>query len=413
VADGGRGRTFARQVPDIRAKLPDVNTREIFLRHQAQTSEFPLALEVTRAEGSYLYGPTGQRWLDLISGIAVCNMGHGHPRIVQAVQEQAARHLHTMVYGELIQAPQTALAEALLPLLPRPLDNIFYVNSGSEAVEGALKLAKRFTGRSELVGFHQSYHGATHGAISIGGTEEWKAAFRPLLPDVRTLDYGDATQLTAITGRTAAVLIEPVQAESGVTLPPKGYLEALRQRCDQAGALLIFDESQTGCGRTGKFLALEHSGVVPDALILAKAFGGGLPLGAFVASQAHMQVLTHNPVLGHITTFGGHPLSCAAGLAGLQAMLDEKRMARVPELEAQFRDALKHPAIKDVRSCGLLMALELESAEKTQAVIARAIEAGLLTDWFLYAPHCVRIVPPLTISPNEVDWACARLRECF
>jgi acetylornithine/succinyldiaminopimelate/putrescine aminotransferase len=386
-----------------------VNTREIFLRHQAQTSQFPLALEVTRAEGCTLYGPDGQRWLDLISGIAVCNMGHGHPRIVQAVQEQAARHLHTMVYGELIQAPQTAFAEALLPLLPPPLDNIFYVNSGSEAVEGALKLAKRFTGRSELVGFHQSYHGATHGAMSIGGTEAWKGAFRPLLPDVRNLDYGEASQLTAITERTAAVLIEPVQAESGVTLPPEGYLAALRQRCLQTGALLIFDESQTGCGRTGKFLALEHSGVVPDVLVLAKAFGGGLPLGAFVASRAHMQVLTHNPVLGHITTFGGHPLSCAAGLAALQAMLNEKRMAAVSELEARFRAALIHPAIRSLRSCGLLMALELESAEQTQAVIARAIEAGVLTDWFLYAPHCVRIAPPLTISPEEVDWACAQL----
>jgi len=390
-----------------------VNTRELFFRHQGQTSAFPLALEIERAQGLYLYGRDGQRWLDLISGIAVSNMGHGHPRIVEAVQKQAARHMHTMVYGELIQSPQTDFAAKLLPLLPASLDNIYYVNSGSEAVEGALKLAKRFTGRTELIGFKLSYHGSTHGAISIGGTEEWKAAFRPLLPDVCNLDYGDATQLAAISGRTAAVLIEPVQAESGVTLAPNGYLEALRNRCTQTGALLIFDESQTGCGRTGTYLALEHSGVVPDIVVLAKAFGGGMPLGAFVASRNVMQVLTCDPVLGHITTFGGHPLSCAAGLAALEALLDENRMEQVPKIEAQFRDALKHPAIKAVRSCGLLMALELESAKKTQAVIARALEAGLLTDWFLYAPHCVRIAPPLTIAPYEVDWACARLLECL
>jgi acetylornithine/succinyldiaminopimelate/putrescine aminotransferase len=280
-------------------------------------------------------------------------------------------------------------------------------------VEGALKLAKRFTGRTELVGFHQSYHGSTHGAISIGGTEDWKAAFRPLLPDVRSLDYGNVAQLAAISERTAAVLIEPVQAESGVTLPPEGYLEALRQRCTQMGALLIFDESQTGCGRTGPFLALEHSGVVPDILVLAKAFGGGMPLGAFVAARSVMQVLTADPVLGHITTFGGHPLSCAAGLAALTALQDEARMAGVPGLEAQFRAALSHPQIKALRSCGLLMAVELENASKTQAVIAKALEAGLLTDWFLYAPHCVRIAPPLTITPDEVAWACDRLLECL
>ncbi|MBI1192179.1 MAG: aminotransferase class III-fold pyridoxal phosphate-dependent enzyme [Bacteroidetes bacterium] len=370
-------------------------------------------MEIERAEGLYLYGREGRRWLDLISGIAVSNMGHGHPRIVAAVQEQAARHMHTMVYGELIQSPQTAFAAKLLPLLPASLNNIYYVNSGSEAVEGALKLAKRFTGRTELIGFNQSYHGSTHGAISIGGTEAWKAAFRPLLPDVRNLDYGVVDQLSAISGRTAAVLIEPVQAESGVTLPPKGYLEALRSRCAETGALLIFDESQTGCGRTGTFLALEHSGVVPDILVMAKAFGGGMPLGAFIASQDVMKVLTCDPVLGHITTFGGHPLSCAAGLAALTAMLEEERMAQVPKLEAQFRDTLKHPAIKALRSCGLLMALELERAEKTQAVIAAALDAGLLTDWFLYAPHCVRIAPPLTITPDEVSWACARLLECL
>ncbi len=386
-----------------------MNPREIFLRYQAQTSPFPLALEVERGEGVFLYGPDGQRWIDLVSGIAVSNLGHSHPRIISAVQQQAARHLHTMVYGELIQSPQIKFAAALADLLPTPLDNIFFVNSGSEAVEGALKLAKRFTRRTELVGFNRAYHGSTHGALSLGGDESWKAAFRPLLPDVRNLDYGVLEQLDQLSQRTAAVIIEPVQAESGVVLPPPGYLDTLRTRCSELGALLIFDESQTGCGRTGRFLALEHSGVVPDILVLAKAVGGGLPLGAFIAPRAIMECLTRDPVLGHISTFGGHPLSCAAGLAALEVLTQTDLIARVPVLEARFRSRLIHPLIRELRSCGLLMALDLGRDERTQAVIASALKHGVLTDWFLYAGNCLRIAPPLVITEAEVDLACGVL----
>ena len=383
-----------------------MNTRELFFRYVGQTSEFPLAIEVERASGVFLYGPDGQRWLDLVSGIAVANLGHSHPRIVKAVQEQAGLHMHTLVYGELVQSPQVEFASRLVSLMPPGLDNVFFVNSGSEAVEGALKLAKRFNRRTELVGFNKAYHGSTHGALSIGGDELWKAAFRPLLPDVRTLDYGHFDQLSQISTRTSAVLIEPVQAETGVQLPPSGYLQALRSRCTEQGALLIFDESQTGCGRTGRFLALEHSGVVPDIVVLAKALGGGMPLGAFVASQNLMQVLTRDPVLGHITTFGGHPLSCAAGLASLDALMEGQWMERVPIVEALFHQQLVHPAIRELRSCGLLMALDLGSESFTQLVIAHALKKGLLTDWFLYAGDCLRIAPPLIISDEEAHSAC-------
>ncbi len=392
---------------------PHLNQRELFLRYQAQTSPFPLALEIERAEGIYLYGKGEKRWMDLISGIAVSGLGHGHPAIVKAVQEQASRHLHTMVYGELIQSPQLALAEKLISLLPETLNNVFFVNSGSEAVEGAMKLAKRATGRRELVAFAKAYHGSTQGALSIGGSEEFKSAFRPLLPDVRQLDYGQLDQLQQISCRTAAVVAEVVQAEAGVVLPPPGYLSALRKRCSDVGALLIFDESQTGCGRSGRFLGLEHSGVIPDILVLAKALGGGLPLGAFIASRELMQELTHQPVLGHISTFGGHPLSCAAALAALEVLQVEGLMSHVPGAEAQFHRLLLHPAIRELRSFGLLMALELESSTLNQALIAHALERGVLSDWFLYADHCLRIAPPLIIGQDQIEQACEILLEAL
>jgi acetylornithine/succinyldiaminopimelate/putrescine aminotransferase len=391
-----------------------MNPRELFLRHVGQTSPFPLALEVERAQGVYLYGPKGERWLDLIAGIAVSSLGHSHPRVVQAVQEQAARYLHTLVYGELVQAPQVALATRLAGLLPAGLDQVFFVNSGSEAVEGALKLAKRYTGRTELVGFQRSYYGSTHGALSLGGAPLWRDAFLPLLPDVRRLDFGDFAQLEQISTRTAAVLTEVIQAEAGVRRAPPGYLHALRARCDATGTLLMFDESQTGLGRSGAFLACQREGVLPDVLVLSKALGGGLPLGAFVSSPERMRCLTHDPILGHITTFGGHPLSCAAGLAALETLLDEGLMERVAPLEARFRERLSgHPAVRDLRSFGLLMALDLGSESTVQQLIAAALKAGLLSDWFLYEAGSIRIAPPLLISDQEVAEACDILLHCL
>ncbi len=391
-----------------------MNPRELFLRHLGQTSPFPLALEVERAEGVYLYGPRGERWLDLIAGIAVSSLGHSHPRVVRAVHEQASRYLHTLVYGELVQAPQVALATRLAGLLPAGLDQVFLVNSGSEAVEGALKLAKRYTGRTELVGFQRSYFGSTHGALSLGGEPLWRDAFLPLLPDVRRLDFGDFSQLELISTRTAAVLTEVIQAEAGVRRPPPGYLQALRERCDAVGALLMFDESQTGIGRSGAFLACQREGVVPDVLVLSKALGGGLPLGAFISSPERMRCLTHDPVLGHISTFGGHPLSCAAGLAALETQLDQDLMARVEPVEAQFREQHEgHPAVRELRSFGLLMALDLGSEAAVQTLIRSALDKGVLSDWFLYEAGSIRIAPPLVISDAEVAEACATLLECL
>ena len=348
--------------------------------------------------------------MDLIAGIAVSSLGHSHPRVVNAVQQQAERYLHTLVYGELVQAPQVELARWLAERMPEGLSQVFFVNSGSEAVEGALKLAKRYTGRSELIGFKRSYFGSTHGALSLGGEPFWRDAFLPLLPDVHRLDYGEFSQLEQITERSAAVLCEVVQAEAGVRRPPPGYLQALRARCDATGTLLMFDESQTGLGRSGAFLACQREGVVPDVLVLSKALGGGLPLGAFISSPERMRCLTQNPVLGHISTFGGHPLSCAAGLAALQTLEDEGLMKRVAPLESLFRERLGgHPAVRELRSYGLLMALDLGSESAVQHAIQRALDAGLLSDWFLYEAGSIRIAPPLLISEQEVEEACAIL----
>lgn len=407
--------------------------RELFFRHLGQTSPEPLAFEVERAEGVWLYGPSGSaqasgpadrlaqgphaegKVMDLIAGIAVSGLGHGHPKVLEAIRRQANRYLHTMVYGELVQAPQVLLAEKLCSLLPDPLDSVFWVNSGSEAVEGALKLAKRATGRSGLTAFQRSYHGATHGALSLGGTEEWKASFRPLLPDVCDLPYGQDAALDRLNSSMAAVLVEPVQGEAGVRLPPETWLQRLRQRCDALGILLIFDESQSGCGRTGRWFAQAHSGVVPDVLVTAKAVGGGLPLGGFVASRQLMRCLTHRPVLGHISTFGGHPLSCAAGLASLEAIASEGLLERVAPLEARFREGLKDAhGVREIRSCGLMMAVQLEGGfRRNKAVIDRALVAGLMTDWFLYCDDALRIAPPLVLTDEEADWAIALLREAM
>ncbi len=381
--------------------------RQVFLQHVAQTSTAPLLIEIERAEGVYMYGPEGRRYLDLISGISVSSLGHSHPRIVKAVQDQAAKYMHLMVYGEFVASPQTAFAKALTDILPASLDSVYFTNSGAEAVEGAMKLAKRHTSRTQFVHFKNSYHGSTQGALSLIGDEYFKRAFRPLLPDVLELQYGHMDDLQQISSHTAAVVIDPVQAESGVTIPSAAYMQALRQRCAETGALLIVDEIQTAFGRCGSMFTFEQYGIIPDILLLAKAFGGGMPLGAFIADRRIMHDLTDNPVLGHITTFGGHPVSCAAGLAALQVLQDEKLIDDVERKGQLFESKLKHPLIRSVHRKGLMMALEFDSFEQNKKIIDTCIASGVLTDWFLFAPQSMRIGPPLIITDAEIDFACS------
>jgi acetylornithine/succinyldiaminopimelate/putrescine aminotransferase len=388
-----------------------MNDRHLFYRHLAQTSSAPLALEIERARGVYMYDKQGKAYLDLISGISVSALGHGHPHVLGAIREQLNRYAHLMVYGEFVQSPQVRLAALLTGCLPAGLDNVYLVNSGSEAVEGAMKLSKRHTGRTEIVGFRGAYHGSTQGALSIGGHEGLKSAFRPLLPDVRLLDYGEEGQLGQISERTACVVAESIQGEAGVVVPSVSFMQALRRRCDETGTLLVLDEIQTGFGRTGRLWAFEHFGIVPDVLCLAKGMGGGLPLGAFVAPREIMRSLTHDPVLGHISTFGGNAVCAAAAHAMLEVLIREKLWEQVPAREARFRELLKHPTVKSLRGKGLLLALELEDGQVNRKVIRKCLERGLLTDWFLYADHCLRIAPPLTIRMEEIDRACRILAE--
>src|ERR1700743_1473203 len=381
--------------------------RRLFLRHVAQTSPSPLGLEIASAEGVYLYDTAGKLYLDLIGGISVCNVGHRHPRVVEAIKQQADRYLHLLVYGELIQSPQVQYATLLAENLPSPLNSIYFTNSGAEATEGAMKLAKRLTGRTEIAAFNKSYHGSTQGALSVMGDEYWRNAFRPLLPVILHIEYNSPTALEAIPGNTACVIAETVQAERGVYAPDKDWLQQLRRRCDETGALLILDEIQAGFGRTGTLWGFSQYEIVPDILLLGKALGGGLPMGAFIADRSLMQALTGDPVLGHITTFGGHPLCCAAGLASLQVLLEEDWIGEVARKEQLFRRLLVHPAIRAIRSSGLLMALEFESFEQNKRIIDACIEKGLLTDWYLFAPHCLRIAPPLLITDDQIEKACA------
>lgn len=391
--------------------------RKQFLQHVAQTSPSPMLVEVERAEGSCFYTPEGKRYFDLVAGVSVSNVGHCNPVVVEAVQQQAAKYMHVMVYGELVEAPQVEYARRIAELLPAPLESVYFLNSGAEAVEGALKLAKRYTGRTELISFRRAYHGSTHGAMSMMGTpegEEWKAAFRPLLPDVQSLEFNDFEQLARITTRTAAVLVEPLQGEAGVRLPAKGFLEALRKRCDEVGALLIFDEIQTGFGRTGEIFACVKYGVVPDIVCLAKALGGGMPLGAFVSSAEIMSTLSHSPVLGHITTFGGHPVCCAAGLAALNYIEANDLHHKAEEKGAMFeRGLVDHPQVREIRRGGLLLAVELGAAEKLYRLMELFKEAGVMSDWFLYCDTAFRISPPLTISEAEIEECCAIIRGCL
>lgn len=376
------------------------------MQHQAQTSDFPLMIEVEKAEGIYMYGSDGHRYIDLISGIGVSNVGHRHPKVLRAIHDQLDRYMHLMVYGEFVQAPQVQLAHALSGTLPDRLNNTYLLNSGAEAVEGALKLAKRHTGRTELISCYNAYHGSTQGALSMNGSESFKNAFRPLLPDVRHIHYNSIADLQHITERTAAVLIETVQGEAGVRVPEKDYLKQLRERCNQTGTLLILDEIQCGFGRTGTFWAFEQFGIEPDILVCAKGMGGGMPIGAFIAPQEIMAAFKTDPILGHCSTFGGHPVSCAASLATLQVIQEENLLAGVAQKSKLIKQLLVHPRIKGIRNQGLMMAAEFESFEVLKAVIDQAILNGVLTDWFLFCDNSMRIAPPLTITEDQIREAC-------
>ena len=391
--------------------------RKQFLTHVGQTSPSPLMIEVARAEGSFFYTPEGKRYYDLVAGVSVNNVGHANPRIIEAVQRQVADYMHVMVYGEMVERPQVQYATRLAELLPGDLENVYFVNSGAEAIEGAMKLAKRYTARTELISMRRAYHGSTQGAMSLMGEpegEEWKEAFRPLLPNVRAIDFNDFEQLNLITERTAGIIMEPVQGEAGVRLPDPEWLEALRLRCDQTGALLIFDEIQTGMGRTGALFAMQKYGILPDIVCLAKAFGGGMPLGAFIARKEVMDTLQSNPVLGHITTFGGHPVCCAAGLALLEYLIDNHVVEEVEQKGALYEELLKdHPQVVEIRRCGLLLAVELGSSEKMYRMMELFKENGILSDWFLYCDTAFRISPPLTISEEEIRDSARIIRECL
>ncbi len=383
-----------------------LNQRQLFLQHVAQTSDAPLALEIIKAEGSTLWDADGKAYTDLIAGVSVCNIGHRHPRVIEAIKRQADQYLHVLVYGELVETPQVAYAHFLAQHLPSSLNAVYYTNSGAEAVEGAMKLAKRYTGRTEIVAFNQSYHGSTQGALSIIGDEYWRNAYRPLLPGIRHLNYNSYDDLKDISSSTACVIAETVQAERGVVAPSIAWMEALRKRCTETGSLLILDEIQTGFGRTGTLWGFEQLQFIPDIVLLGKAIGGGMPLGAFIADKQLMQCLTNRPVLGHITTFGGHPVSCAAGLAAAEVLLEDKIVEQVKSKERLFLSLLKHPEIASVRSAGLLIAVEFENFERNKSIIDRCIEDGVLTDWFLFAPNCMRIAPPLNIGEQAVTAAC-------
>lgn len=363
-------------------------------------------LEIERAEGINLYDKDGKEYIDLISGIGVSNVGHCHPKVIEAVIKQASTYMHLMVYGEFVQTPQTQLVKALADTLPDSLNNVYLVNSGSEAIEGALKLSKRYTGRSKIISFKNAYHGSSHGALSVGGNEVFKRAFRPLLPGIRHIEFGHTGALEVIDEEVAAVLIETVQGEAGVRVADKDYFKELRKKCDQSGTLLILDEIQCGFGRTGKFWTFEHYDIIPDIIVSAKAMGGGMPIGAFIASEKIMSVLKNNPVLGHITTFGGHPVSAAASLAALKVIHDENLLSGVEEKANLFKQQLTHPAITSIRNKGLMMAIGFESFEILKPIIDRAIELGVITDWFLHCDQAMRIAPPLIITDDQIRQAC-------
>ncbi len=387
-----------------------IHPRKAFLQYQAQTSPNPMALHVVKAEGNYLFDENGKRYLDLIAGISVCNVGHQHPSVVSAVIEQAQAFMHVMVYGETVQTPQSMYAAALASHLPKSLSCCYFVNSGAEAIDGAMKLAKRVTGRTDFVAQKDAYHGSSQGPLSLMSNEYYSQAFRPLLPSVHFVDQNDIEALDLLPwNKIAGVVVETIQAERGVKLAKVEYLKALRQKCTDHCALLIFDEIQTGMGRTGSLFSFEQYDVIPDVLVLGKALGGGMPMGAFLASRPLMNTLSNNPILGHITTFGGHPVACAAGHAAFNVLLDEKLMDTVSSKSELFKELLIHPQIKQVHGMGLLLAVELDSFDTVNSCIQQMLDQNLFADWFLYAPHCLRICPPLTITNKEIHLACTSI----
>jgi acetylornithine/succinyldiaminopimelate/putrescine aminotransferase len=380
--------------------------RQLFFTHIAQTSASPIGLEIVKADGNYQYDIHGKKYFDLISGFSVANIGHSHSAVIDAVKKQAENYMHLIVYGEFIQSPQTQYAQLLMAHLPATLNCVYFTNSGAEATEGALKLAKRCTNRTNIIAFNKSYHGSTQGALSLMGDEYYRNAYRPLLPGVYHFNYNDDKVLNAIDEETACVILETVQAESGITVPEKNWLKALKEKCTDHSALLIFDEIQAGFGRTGTLWAFEQFNVVPDILLLGKALGGGMPLGAFIADKNVMQQLSFNPVLGHITTFGGHPVSCAAGKAAFEILLSKNYIEDVAEKEKMLIAKLQHHSIKKINHCGLWASLQFESAETAQKIIQTCVKNGLITDWFLFAADCLRIAPPLTTTAEEINHVC-------
>ena len=388
-----------------------MTNRQIFLNHIGQTSPSPLALEIVRAEGSKMFDVNGKEYIDLIGGISVCNIGHGNKKVIEAINKQAENFMHVMVNGELVLSPQTAYAKLLTDNLPPSLNAVFFTASGTEATEGAMKLAKRFTGRTQIAAFKNSYHGSTQGSLSILGDEYWRNAFRPLLPDILHLNYNSFEDFELITTQTACVIAETVQAEAGVIVPDKKWIRALRKKCTETGTLLVLDEIQCGFGRNGSLWAFEQFDIVPDILLLGKALGGGMPLGAFISDKKIMDSFTDNPVLGHINTFGGHPVCCAAGNAAMEFLLEENIIKDVFAKEKLFLENLNHPKIKKIRSRGLMIALEFESFDQNKKVIDALIEKGVFSDWFLFASNCLRIVPPLIISEEEIKKACGLINE--
>ena len=388
-----------------------MTNRQIFLNHIGQTSPDPLALEIIRAGGSKLYDINNKEYIDLIGGISVCNIGHGNKKVIDAVKKQADNFMHVMVNGELVLSPQTAYAKLLTDHLPSSLNSVFFTASGTEATEGAMKLTKRFTGRTQIAAFKNSYHGSTQGSLSIIGDEYWRNAYRPLLPDILHLDYNNFESLESITTQTAGVIAETIQAEAGVIVPDKKWMQALRKKCTDTGTLLVLDEIQCGFGRNGTLWAFEQFDIIPDVLLLGKALGGGMPLGAFISDKKIMDSFTNNPVLGHINTFGGHPVCCAAGKAAMEFLLEEKIINDVFEKEKIFLKNINHPKVKSIRSRGLMIALEFENFEQNKKVINTLLEKGVFTDWFLFASQCLRLVPPLTISKDEIEKACTIITE--
>lgn len=390
------------------------SNRQLFLNHVAQVSPKPMDLEIVKAEGVYLQDSQGKSYIDFISGISVSNVGHCHPHVVKAIQRQAETYMHLMVYGEYVQAPQILLAKALTDLLPEHLNSVFYTNSGTEATEGALKLAKRVTRRTEIVCFKDAYHGSSHGSLSVMGNESFKQAFRPLLPDIRILEYNSIEEaMEGISERTAAVILEPVQSETGYTVASNGFLKALRTRCTETGALLILDEVQNGFGRSGTLFAFEQTGIVPDILLLAKGMGGGLPIGCFISSRELLNEFTYNPVLGNINTFGGNAVCCAASLACLQVIQKEQLLNDVAQKSELIRSLLTHPAIKQIKGKGLMLSVDFGEADLNMKIIEACVQNGLIVDWFLFNAHSMRIAPPLVITEEEIHKACAIILKCI